>query len=227
MYTILIRVKPLLIAAAVGIMLSLLPFTVSMADTDRPQSVYLNVPFAMQVPTGEWNDPRQKDGCEEASSIMAMAWVRGGSVPAEEVRRDIINMSEYENVLYGFFEDTSAQDTATLIRNYYQHTGVTVTTDITTEHIKTAIANNHPVIIPINTRFLHHPLYRNGPIRHTVIVVGYDEALGEIVIHDPLYKNGAYVHVSETQLDTALWNYDSGVHLPLPEHKTAMIEIWK
>src|SRR4051812_5106800 len=82
-----------------------------------PQSVLLQVPFTTQAPLSEWNDRRQMDGCEETSIKMAMMWVLGSSAPPEEVRRDIINMSEYEKIVYGSFEDTSAADTADLLRS--------------------------------------------------------------------------------------------------------------
>ncbi len=59
----------------------------STANLRQEWTVY-NVPYVSQVPTGEWNDPRQIDGCEEAVMAMAIAWARGGAdIPAEEARR--------------------------------------------------------------------------------------------------------------------------------------------
>src|SRR6187549_3072537 len=75
----------------------------SISAQGRPQATMLNVPYVSQVPTGHWSDPRQADGCEEASMIMAMSWVRNGNtgstVTAEEAERDIINISEYERTI--------------------------------------------------------------------------------------------------------------------------------
>lgn len=73
---------------------------------DRPGSVINNVPFAMQAPFGNWLDPRQADGCEESALIMAMRWIRGSTPSKEEIERDIINISEYERVIFGFYQDT-------------------------------------------------------------------------------------------------------------------------
>lgn len=103
----------------------------------RPQFIVHNVPFAKQAPFGEWNDPRQRDGCEEAAMVMAMAWARGGNeIPPEEAKRDIINISEYERVMFGFFQDTSIADTARLMREVYNHQGVTVQDNIDAEQNK-------------------------------------------------------------------------------------------
>jgi hypothetical protein len=193
----------------------------------RPQSVMLNVPNASQVPTGQWNDPRQKDGCEETSIIMAMAWVRGGtSLPAEEVERDIINMSEYERTIFGFFEDTSAEDTARMLKDFYQYQNVTVKTGITSEDIKNELAANRVVLIPLNTRLTGMPMYYGAAPRHTVIAVGYDDTADQIIIQDPLYRTGQKIWIPSVNLNKALSNYRSGVHLT-GNTGTALISVGK
>src|SRR3989344_6679608 len=59
--------------------------------TSSTSAVLLTVPFAAQAPFGEWSDPRQQDGCEEASTIMAMHWVRGDmSLTLEEAKKEIL-----------------------------------------------------------------------------------------------------------------------------------------
>jgi Peptidase_C39 like family len=192
----------------------------------HPESVMLNVPFASQIPTGNWNDPRQLDGCEEASIIMAMAWTNGGNVPGEEVERDIINMSEYERAIFGFYQDTSAQDTARLMREFYQYQDVMVRENIGPEDIKQELAANRVVIIPINTRLTGLAMYRGGTSRHTVVAVGYDDASDQIIIHDPLYKTGQNIWIPSAALGNALSNYHSGNHLG-GNSGTALISVGK
>lgn len=217
------------LTALAVILIPLFPVTAQ----GRPQSVILNVPYVMQAPFGNWNDRRQQYGCEEAAIVMAMAWVRSATnsptdtIFKEEALRDIINMSEYEKVIYGFFEDTNAQDTARLIKDIYQHQNVEVKENISSETIKQELANNRVVIIPLNTRETGMSVYSNGPIRHTVIAVGYDDKNDEIIVHDPIFSGGEYLWIPSERLDKALWNYTSGNLIPLPARTTALISIGK
>lgn len=192
-----------------------------------PQSVLLNVPFTSQAPLGEWNDRRQLDGCEETSIKMAMMWVYGNAAPPEEVRRDIINMSELEKVVFGSFEDTSAADTASLFKSFYNYDKVSVAYGITTTDIKVQLAAGHLVLIPLNTRSLKNKIYRRGPVRHTVVVVGYDNQRKEMIINDPFFAHGANVHVKESELQKALGDYKTGMHLPAGSRAKAMIVVSK
>ncbi len=189
--------------------------------TALPQTTLLNVPYASQAPLGEWSDPRQRDGCEEASIKMAMLWVWGQNAPADEIRRDIINMSEYEKVMYGAFEDTSAGDTANLMQTFYRYPKVFVTYNISLLDVKIQIAAGNLVLLPVNAS----KLYYNGPVRHTLVVTGFDDQTGEIIVHDSL--KGANLRFKENILSQALGDYRTGVHLPLGERQTAMIVVSK
>lgn len=219
----------LTLAALAVILIPVFPVTAQ----GRPQSVILNVPYVMQAPFGNWNDRRQQYGCEEAAIVMAMAWVRSATnsptdtIFKEEALRDIINMSEYERVIYGFYEDTNAQDTARLIKEVYQHQNVEVKENISSESIKQELANNRVVIFPLNTRLTGMSVYNNGPIRHTIVAVGYDDKNDEIIVHDPIFRNGEYLWIPSKNLDKALWNYSSGNLLPLPARSTALISVGK
>ena len=195
----------------------------------RPQSLHNNVPFTLQAPLRDWSDPRQMDGCEEASIAMAMAWARGDNpyVPEEEFLRDIVNMSEYERVIFGFYQDTSAQDTARVMKEFYRHDNLFVLEHVTSDDIKLELANNRLVIIPLNVRLTGMPIYHNGPIRHTILAIGYDDTTNEIIIHDPYYASAKNLRIPAAALDKALWNYSSGVHKPLPDRTTALISVGK
>jgi hypothetical protein len=219
---------PFLTAIAV-ILIPVFPVTAQ----GRPQSVILNVPYVMQAPLGDWSDRRQQYGCEEAAIVMAMAWVREAVnsptdvIFKDEAVRDIVNMSEYERVIYGFYEDTSAQDTARLMREFYLYPDVEVKENISTEDIKMELSKNRVVLLPLNTRLTGLSVYRNGPIRHMVIAVGYDDKNDEIIVHDPIFRNGEYFWMPASSLSAALWNYSSGNQRPLPPRTTALISVGK
>lgn len=48
-----------------------------------PEMVRLTVPFTAQAPTGNWDDVKQGNGCEEASILMAHAWVMNQEIDKE------------------------------------------------------------------------------------------------------------------------------------------------
>ncbi len=212
-----------LLSIAVG-QFPLFSISAQSSFSSRPQSTILNVPYVSQIPTGNWNDPRQADGCEEASIIMAMSWIRGGTVPPEEAEQDIINMSEYERAILGFFQDTSAQDTAELMRNFYLYKDVIVKQNISVEDVKQELASNRVVILPINVRATGLAMYQGGPVRHTIVVVGYDDKSDQLIIHDPLYKNIQNFWISASAINKSLRNYDSGNHLST-SNGTALISV--
>ena len=213
------------ILLVLAIIFDLLPIAAAQADSIASGNVLLDVPHTSQAPLGEWRDPRQQDGCEEADVIMAMMWVWGTSIPPEEVRRDIINMAELEKAMWGFHEDSSAQDTASLFQTFFHYDKVTVKENIGVADIKAELAQGHLVIVPLNTRLLGVKSYRRGPVRHTIVVTGYDDSRGEVTINDPLTKNGKNIRLKQAALQKALWNYSSGRHKPLPNRQTALISV--
>ena len=54
----------------------------------QPQKYYLEaVPFVPQAPFGEWKDRRFQDGCEEATSLIAVAWAQKKSLTKTQIGR--------------------------------------------------------------------------------------------------------------------------------------------
>ena len=54
-----------------------------------PISYEIPVPFTVQAPYGEWSNPVFQDACEEASLIMAAAWVKGEALTKETAKKQI------------------------------------------------------------------------------------------------------------------------------------------
>lgn len=171
--------------------------------------VVLDVPHSTQAPLGEWNDPRQQDGCEETSIIMAWMWANNLTLTPEETRMYITGMSDYEYYFHGYFRDSSANDTANLMSEYFGHPNIRVSHNIGLEDIKATLANNQLVITPINPRVISTKLYNRYTTNHTVVVVGYDDTDGTMIIHDPLRGSG-YTKIPQTIFEAALGDYYSG-----------------
>lgn len=197
--------------------------------TNPVGTIRQNVPFTSQAPSGRWSDPRQQDGCEEASVLMAVAWARETTLTKEGAEASIIAMSDWEKEQFGFFMDTSIDDTAAyLLRDYLKFTHYTVRKNITTEDIKETLRNNRIAIVAASGQILKHPNFTGGgPLRHMVVVIGWDESTKTFITHEPGTQNGAFWPYSESIMAASLLDYPSGDHAPLAPMPTAMIEISK
>ncbi len=189
-----------------------------------------NIPFIAQAPRGDWEDLRQQEGCEEASVLMAVAWARGLSFDAQQAEAAIINMAEYQKARFGYFIDTSAHDTYNrLFRSYFFFSDARYEEQVGTDDILRELAAGNLVIITANGRALNNPNFRaGGPLRHMLVVLGYDHANGEFITHEPGTSRGAYYRYSHATIQTALNDYSSGEYAPLPQPpRTAMIVVEK
>lgn len=172
-----------------------------------------DVPFLSQAPTGQWNDIRQAQGCEEATSIMAVAWARGQTTIDPKQGRDrIVGISDWEFRNYGHFIDTSIQDTADrIIKGYLKFDNITVKHNITVKDIAAEVFAGKVVITAINGRKLPDPYYRQpGPLHHELVVTAYDRDADLFTVNDPGTMHGHSLQFTGKQLQYALQDYESG-----------------
>lgn len=196
------------------------------ANQQITETIEFAVPFTPQAPFGDWSDPRQQDGCEEASILMAMRWVRGEPLTRDEALNEIFAMSAFEQERYGYFQDRSAEGTAELIRDYFGYTNVSVEHDITTEDITRALQGGNLVITPMDGTRIGNPYYTPpGPERHMLVVKGYDPAVGEFITNDPGTRRGESFRYQEDVFFAAIRDYPSGVKVPITEIRRHMIVI--
>lgn len=192
------------------------------------ENVLLDVPFTPQAPFGNWDDVRQQNGCEEAAILMAIRWARGESLTFEEAEREILAISDYEKEKYGHFHDTSAQDTAKLLKDYFGYNGVAMRYNISNEDIKKELAQGNLVIVPVNGQKLGNPYYTPpGPIEHMLVIRGFDDTVQEFIVNDPGTKRGEANRYDYQILENALRDYSSGYHEPITGIQTAMIVVEK
>ena len=188
--------------------------------------VEFSVPFTAQAPFGNWKDPRQAQGCEEASSLMAVYWARGKDLSLKEAEEKIIEISEYEEEKYGEFYDTSAEDTLKrILEDYFEYSNAELFYDISIEDIKREIALGNIVVVPVNGQKLKNPFYTSpGPERHMLVVSGYDTTSGEFITNDSGTRRGENFRYKETILAGAMRDYKTGFKEPIGEViRTAMI----
>ncbi|MDP3955169.1 MAG: C39 family peptidase [bacterium] len=195
--------------------------------TPITQFVNLDIPFTSQAPFGNWSDPREQNGCEEAAVLMVIKWKQKKGLSKQEALSEIIASSLYQEEHFGTSHDTSAKDTAErIIKGYYNYPNVKVKNDITIEDIIEEIMANHPVIIPADGQVNGNPYYTPpGPERHMIVIKGYDPNTREFITNDPGTRHGANYRYPEKVLYNAIRDYPTGVNVPIQGVKKAIIVI--
>lgn len=186
------------------------------------------VPFTSQAPLREWSDKRQQDGCEEATSLMAVLWARGVvSLTPERAKKEILSAYEYEVSHFGNGLDTNAQDTTTkILSGYFAFPTARVQYRVTIEDIIQEIMKGNIVVTPMNGQALHNPFFTPpGPERHMVLIRGYDAKAHEFITNDPGTIHGEGYRYSETLFFNAIREYESGDHAPVLGTKKTMIVV--
>ena len=84
---------------------------------------WFSVPFTSQAPLAEWDDSLQQDGCEEASSLMAVSWAQEETFQSpQETLNKLKAISHWQQQNYNSAIDTSAQDTLNrIIKGYFDY----------------------------------------------------------------------------------------------------------
>jgi hypothetical protein len=188
-----------------------------------------NVPFTAQAPFGNWTDQRQQDGCEEASSLMAVKWARGQNLTKDEALKEITGISDWLLKKYGEYRDISAQNTIDWIfKDYFEYDKVVLAKNITVNDIITELAKGNLIITPMNGQIMHNPNYKiPGPPRHMIVIRGYDPAIKEFITNDPGTRNGELYRYDATVLYEAIRDYPTGYHENITKINKNMIVVSK
>lgn len=205
------------------------PTAVNTVNQAGGETILLKVPFTPQAPDGHWEDQRFQDGCEEASVLMAIKWVKGESLTLAEAKATILDMADWELRSYGVFADTNAQDTADrLIRDYFSYKKYKVSGDVTTKSIVAELTAGNLVLVPANGQKLNNPHFKApGPKEHMLVVRGYDKGTDEFITNDPGTRVGEGYRYPTAVLVEAVVDYPTGDHLPTVSDKKAMIIVSK
>lgn len=172
---------------------SLVPTSVGTRDDElrqplipRPSSlVTLPVPFVSQAPFRVWDLP-YKEFCEEASVLTIHYWKQGVRPPAaDQIDLDLKDIQAWEEANLRTWDDTTAEETARVLREKFGHPSARVVRDVTIEQITAELDAGHPVIVPAAGRELSSPYYKPpGPLYHMLVIIGYDEATREFITND-------------------------------------------
>ena len=187
-------------------------------EEKQQQSAIGDVPFFAQAPRGKWKDPLFQNGCEEASVLMAMEWIRGGKIgDPKSIEEKMRAMESFENTALGNSTDTDLYDVKKIFEEYFGYHSISVESHVKLDAIKDALHQGGIVLAPTFGRALGNPYFTQpGPITHMVLIKGYDSAKKQFIVNDPGTRRGESYRYDEDVLYAALWGYPSS-----KEHATA------
>ncbi|MFH1522478.1 MAG: C39 family peptidase [Patescibacteria group bacterium] len=198
-------------------------------DVPKAKNILLKVPFTAQAPFGEWDDQRQQDGCEEASSLMAVKWAKGENLTKQESKNTILNASDYLLEKYKEYRDISSADIIKWIFNdYFNFNKVALKKDITISDIIYELEQGNLVITPMNGQIMHNPYYTApGPPRHMIVIRGYDPKREVFITNDPGTRQGELFEYPAKILYDAIRDYPTGYHEIIEKIEKNMIVVWR
>jgi len=187
------------------------------------------VPFTAQAPFGKWSDQRQQDGCEEASSLMAVKWARGQSLTKAEALKEITGLSDWLLKKYGEYRDISVADTVDwIIKDYFNYQNAALIKNATTADITNELKKGNIIIAPMNGQLLGNPYYTPpGPRHHMVVIIGYDFIKKVFITNDGGTKRGRLYEYKTDILFKAISGYPTGNHKTAVKIEKNVIVIWK
>lgn len=179
-------------------------------DYQLLSEINLAIPFTSQAPSKNWGLP-YAEFCEEASSLMVASYINGWTIPSVEfAEQKMLEIKEFEEKRFGYYKDTTAEETAIILREFYKFNKVQVLYDPTINDIKKAVADGKAVIAPMAGRLLGNPYFQSpGPIYHMIVIKGYTKE-GNIITNDPGTRNGADFIYSPSVIMNALHDWNKG-----------------
>lgn len=180
------------------------------------------VPFVVQAPFGKWKDQDFQNGCEEASTIMAMGWIKKtAEISAEKSEKQIKDIIKFEEKLLGYSADTDIFDMQKIFQKYFEYNDVEARGSIGINDIKNELQKGNIVLVPAFGRALKNPNYTSpGPITHMLVIIGYDPENKKFITNDSGTRKGKDYEYAEDVLFDAIWQYPSGKIHPEPPKGT-------
>ena len=172
--------------------------------------VNLAVPFISQAPHANW-DEAHEEFCEEASLLMAASFVLGQSISGpDDAEQKLQAIRAFEEMRFGYYKDTTAEETAVILREYYKLSAVSVVYEPTIADIRAAVASGKSVIVPAAGRQLGNPYFKQpGPLYHMLVVKGYTKD-GRFITNDPGTRRGANYLYDMNVLWNAIHDWNGG-----------------
>ncbi|MCH7604683.1 C39 family peptidase [Patescibacteria group bacterium] len=199
--------------------------TKALEPINLEQTVLLDVPFTSQAPMANWHLDAYQYGCEEASLVMAIYWLKREKLSTEKAEAEIAAMSAFQREQTGNFYDTSVQDTVQLMQDYYGVERINIYSNATADDIKKELLEGNLVIVPINADVIVNPHYTTKVGAHMLVVTGYDAETKEFITNDPGTKRGEGLRYDAESFGQGIRDYVTGRDTPVVEIQKRIIVI--
>lgn len=170
-----------------------------------PSEFNLDIPFTSQAPFGNW-DAAHEEYCEEASLLMAHRFLNNQPITGPADADEAMNaIAAWEVDRFGYFESTTAEETAIIARDYLGLEAEVLPFNYVT--VQEALVNGRVVIIPAAGRELGNPNFTApGPIYHMLVIKGWTEDY--IITNDPGTRKGENYVYDPDVLYNAVGDYN-------------------
>jgi hypothetical protein len=170
----------------------------------------LAVPFTPQAPHGNWEDP-YGEFCEEASALMAAAYIKGFDIPNPDfVDQKLNEIKDFELKKFGYHLDTTVAETAVILEEFYGIDKVQILNNPTLDDMVWALSEKRVIIIPAAGRQLGNPYYTQpGPLYHMLVIKGFTKE-GNFITNDPGTRRGANFIYSPDVIMNAIHDWNGG-----------------
>jgi len=186
-------------------------------------TMILQVPFTSQAPYNNWEN---NEDCEETSIVMANAYLSdntANTISAAEASEAIENIKKWEQENLGYNKDTGADATQRVAEVVY---GLKVKqiVDFTEQDLKDELDKGHPILLPVNTKLLDTPKYRDVPaFYHMIVIRGYNENEKGFIVNDPGTEDGNGNAYSFETLKSAATDWNHDLMKMEPDRKIALV----
>ena len=140
-----------------------------------PTGAILPVPYTVQAPFGNWKF--HQESCEEAAVLMYHDFLQGdtrANIPPNEADQQLRALKAWQVQNWGAEKDLSIDRTGQLAQAYYGFHYQVI--QVTEESVRQAIADGHPVVVPVMTHSLQNPHYGPKTVYHELLIKGYSGA---------------------------------------------------
>ncbi len=170
----------------------------------------LFVPFTSQAPFGNWAMPWQ-EFCEEASVVMSVHFLLGTPLTMSRAEAEMQIIKQYEQIVFKKYYDTSATETASILKNLYGFKNINTERISSASDITKELSQGHIVVVPTAGRLLKNPNFTPpGPLYHMVVVKGFDSAKRTFIVNDPGTRNGNGYIYDQSVLMNAIHDWNGG-----------------
>lgn len=174
-----------------------------------PVEFNLKVPFTSQAPHANWDEDHE-EFCEEASVLMVGRYFEDRTiVNRDDAESALQRLKARELELFGYFKDTTAEETARLLEDVYA-VETELLHDPTVAQLEAILAEGRLIIVPAAGRQLGNPNFRQpGPLYHMLVLRGYTKD-GQFITNDPGTRKGADYVYPFNRIMTAMHDWNGG-----------------